>query len=102
MVGSARVHSSSETRAVGLGWQERYSRRFHGLSDAGLNKLIASLLAAQYRRGEQAPLDVDAGTIQRLCAATRCLTPGRRSLRPPLAPSCRQLQCGCSRSMSSV
>ncbi len=68
---SAR-HASSDTRAIDLGWRERYSRRFHGLSQAGLNKLIGSLLAAKFRRGERAALDVDAGTIQRLCAATRC------------------------------
>jgi len=70
-VGFARVDEKPEGRAVS--WRARYSRRFHGLSHAGLNKLIASLLAAKFRRGKQAPLDVDAGTIQKLCAATRCL-----------------------------
>ncbi len=59
---------------IDLGWKEGFSQRFHKLSPAALDKVIASLLAVQYERGRQGPLDIGEGEMQKLCSAARCVS----------------------------
>ena len=63
-----------EELKINLGWKEGFSQRFHRLSPAALDKAIASLLAVQYQRGRQAPLDISNGDMQKLCSAARCVS----------------------------
>ncbi len=64
----------SEELTIDLGWKEGFSQRFHKLSPAALDKVIASLLAVQYERGRQGPLDIGEGEMQKLCSAARCVS----------------------------
>ena len=65
---------SEDELKIDLGWKEGFSQRFHKLSPAALDKVIASLLVVQYERGRQGPLDIGEGEMQKLCSAARCVS----------------------------